>query len=219
MSKEQPKILIVEDELDQIEPMQAYFTRNGYAVLQTQNGHKALSIIKESKPDIVLLDLTLEQPLGGKAILEKLRKYDKDTKVIVMTGNLRIEDKEVESIRSLGISKFLYKPIVLSNLENLIKKLLGIEYIPLSPYKAQQTKISHQDLSVSTLIHDISNSLGVIRNKCENFTLDIEDNIHKDKSDKELVKIAVEIMKLVITTVDRATQAVEKISSIVKKNK
>ena len=214
--KRKPTIFIVEDEIDQIEPIRSYFTRRGYSILESRDGQKVLSIIKEKQPDIVLLDLTLDQPLSGKTILEKLRTYDKDTKVIVLTGNLRIEDEEVETIRSLGISEFLYKPIALSDLENLIKKLLGIEHLPSPLNKAKPAKVSRQDISISSLIHDLSNSLGIIRNKCENFTLNFEEGIYKNKSDKELLKMAVEIMNITIKAVDRTTEVVQRISSQIK---
>ena len=218
MTKRRPTILIVEDEIDQIEPIKSYFSRRDYSVLQTQSGQNALSIIKEKKPDIVLLDLTLDQPLSGKTILEKLRKYDKETKVIVLTGNLRIEDKEIESIRSIGISEFLYKPVILTDLENLIKDLLGIKHLPLSPCKTKQDRAYPKNIPISSLIHDLSNSLGVIRNKCENFTLNIEEGIYKNKSDKELLKMAMQIMNVTVKAVERTTKIVHNISKTVKKN-
>lgn len=214
--KKKPLILIVEDEIDQIEPISSYFTRRGFSILCTKDADEALSIIKEKRPDVVLMDLTLDSTLSGKTILEKLRTYDKETKVIVLTGNLRIEDKEVESIRSIGISEFLYKPVVLSNLENIIKSLLGIEHLEISSPKPKPAQPHGDDASVSSLIHDLSNSLGVIRNKCENFTLNLEDGIYKNKSDKELLKMATEIMHIAIKAVDRTTEVVQKISHQIK---
>lgn len=219
MVKDNPKILVVEDEPDVCNSLQSYFGRRGFLVSTTPSGTEALSIIKASQPDIVLLDLRLadETELNGVEVLKRLREYDKKTKVVVITGQL-YKPEQIEQIRSLGISEYLHKPIELEKLQNLLESILGRKFTSEVPVKITRPKES-ADISLGSIAHELSNLLGVIRNKCENFTLDIEDGISKNKSDKELLKTAVDIMNLIITTVDRATQAVERISSIVKKNK
>ncbi len=59
MSKEQPKILVVEDEPDVCNSFQSYFGRRGFLVSTTPSGTEALTIIKSSQPDLVILDLKL----------------------------------------------------------------------------------------------------------------------------------------------------------------
>lgn len=212
MSDKKHTILIVEDEVDQIDPIRSYFTRRGFEVIHTTDQEKALTIIKEKNPDIVLLDLTIDSPLSGRAMLQDLRSYDKNTKVIVLTGNQLIEDKDVESIRSLGISEFFYKPIVLEDLENIIKKLLGIEHALSASRQAEKPKVSIQSVSLRGFVHDLLGSLGVIRNKSENFTMNVKDGLYKDKSDKELFDMALKIMKDTQREIDSAVDIVRKIS-------
>jgi two-component system nitrogen regulation response regulator GlnG len=217
MSKDQPKILVVEDEPDVCDSFQSYFGRRGFLVSTTPSGSEALTIIKTSKPDIVILDLKLsdETDINGVDVLRTLRKNDKKTKVIVITGQM-FNDKEIDKIRSLGISEYLHKPVGLEKLQKIIERVLDKKLPSKSPVKATKSK-EPAEASLRSIVHELSNLLGIIRNKCENFTLDIEDGIHKDKSDKELLKMAVGIMNIVINTVERATQAVEKISNLVKK--
>ena len=218
MTKIQPKILVVEDEPDVCNSLQSYFGRRGFLVSTTPSGTEALSIIKTSKPDIVLLDLKLaeENDLNGVEVLKRLREHDKETKVIIITGQL-FKDEEIEKIRSLGISEYLHKPIELEKLQSLLESILGRKFPSEAPVKITKPT-GPEDISLSSIAHELSNLLGIIRNKCENFTLDLEEGIYKDKSDKELLRMAVEIMNIIITTVDRAAQAVEKISNLVKKN-
>jgi len=213
--QKRPHILIVEDEVVQMEYIKSYFSRRGFIVSQTTDGLEALAFIKRKKPDIVLLDLTLGSGLNGKAILERLRQFDKETRVIVLTGNFLIDDKEVQSLRCLGISRFLYKPVDLEKLEEIVKEIVGISDIALPKIKANAPTPKRRKLS--SLIHDLSNTLGVIRNKCENFKLNVEEEIYKDKSKKELIKISMEVMATVVRKVDRAMEAVRKISNQVKK--
>jgi CheY-like chemotaxis protein len=219
MSKEQPKILIVEDEPEVCNYLQSFFGRRGFLVSTTPSGKEALSIIKTSKPEVVLLDLKLAggNDLDGVEVLKTLRQHDKETKVIIITGQL-LNDKEIEKIRSLGITGYLHKPVELQRLQNILESILGGQFPSEVPVEITRP-IDPQDTSLSSIGHELSNLLGIVRSKCENFILDIEDGIYKDKSDKELVKIATEIMDIVLKTIDRATGVVNKISVIAKKNK
>ncbi|MFZ5800546.1 MAG: response regulator [Candidatus Omnitrophota bacterium] len=217
MSKDSPRILVVEDEPDVCNSLQSYFGRRGFLVSTTPSGLEALSIIETSKPDIVLLDLKLAagSGLNGKEVLKRLRERDKETKVIVITGHF-LKEEEIEEILSLGVSEYLNKPILLEKLQTMLEIILGrkISSEPAVPTAEPQAS---PDVSLSSIVHELSNQLGVIRNKCENFTLDIEDGISKNKSDRELLKAAVDIMNIIIATVDRAAQVVERIPRLVKK--
>lgn len=216
MSKGQPKILIVEDEPEVCNYLQSFFGRRGFLVSTTPSGKEALSIIKTSKPAVVLLDLKLND-LYGVEVLKILREHDKETKVIIITGQL-LNDEEIGKIRSLGITGYLHKPVELQRLQNILESILGGKLSVEAPIEITKP-ISPEDTSLRSIGHELSNLLGIIRSKCENFILDIEDGIYKDKSDKELVKIATEIMDIVLKTIDRTSGVVNKISGIAKKNK
>lgn len=219
MSKDNPKILVVEDEPDVCNSLQSYFGRRGFLVSTTPSGEEALYIIKASKPDIVLLDLKLadENKINGVEVLRRLRERDRETKVIIITGQ-EYNDEEVQRIRSLGISEYLQKPIMLEKLQTLLETILGRKFASEPVIQVAKPQVP-QDISLSSITHELSNLLGIIRNKCENFTLDIEDGISKNKSNEELLKTAVDIMNLIITTVDRATEAIQRISNLAKKDK
>ncbi len=112
--KAQPKILVVDDEPDIIASFQSFFGRRGFLVSTAASGKDALDIIKISRPDLVFLDLTLPE-LTGKEVLKELRTFDKKTKVVIITGHA-LESEDEEEFRSLGISAYLNKPIVLEKL-------------------------------------------------------------------------------------------------------
>ena len=117
MRSEKPKLLIVDDETDVCTCIQKYFGRRGFIVSTTGSGLEALSMIKASKPDIVLLDLTLNE-LNGQEVLERLREYDKETKVIVVSG-LQYP-KDIDKLYSLGINGYYVKPVVLKKMAKLL---------------------------------------------------------------------------------------------------
>lgn len=206
MSKDNPKILLVEDEPDVCSSIQSYLGRRGFLISTTASGSEALSLIPIAKPDIVILDLFLEE-LDGREVLKRLRAADKQTKVIVMTGQL-LPPEEIDRIVALGVSEYFYKPVSLENLESVIYKILGrLDSHPIVKIK----KSPQSQIPISSVAHKLSNLLGIIRNKCENFTLNIKDGIYDDKSQEELVKMSVDVMAKVMETVDDATKIIEKI--------
>jgi len=205
MAKEKCKILIVEDEPDTREYAQRYFENRGFIVSSTASGIEALSMIKDSQPDIVFLDINLPDA-NGIELLEKLRKYDRQTKIVMVSGQLSPE--KIKRIAELGVSGWRQKPTNLHELEELIHKVFEDEGSEIVLEKAEPRIIRK---SSNSIVHELSNILGIIRNKCENFTMNVEEGIYKDKTDGELVKMSVEIMKEIDQTIDRAAQVVQQI--------
>lgn len=120
---EKPKILVVDDEADVCSCLQRYFERRNFAVSTSGKGLEALSMMRSSKYDVVLLDLSLPD-LNGDRVLEELRKDDKETKVIIVTGN---EDaKEKARLGKLGIEEYCTKPVTPNKLLGVVHKALGL---------------------------------------------------------------------------------------------
>ena len=204
----QIKMLVVEDEPDVCTAVQRYFGKRGFIISTTGSGREALSMIKASQPDLVLLDITLND-LNGVEVLKHLREYDKETKVVIITGQM-YSPEEVESIVKLGISGYEHKPLILQYLEQLVNQITG--YKPTSQLiKTKRTHVKNEKGSSGSVRHKLKNLLGIIRNKCENFTLNLRDGIYDDKSQKELIKMSVEIMTDVIETVDKSMEVVNRI--------
>lgn len=207
MRKEKLKLLLVEDEPDICSTVQSYFGKRGFIVSTTGSGREALSMINASRPDLVLLDITLND-FSGVEVLKQLREYDKKTKVVIITGQL-YSHEEVNKIFKLGISDYRHKPLVLEEIAKVVYEILDERPLNISPSRSKKEK--HCDGSTSAIVHKLSNFLGIIRSKCENFTLNVEEGIYKDKSPQELVKMSVEIMKDVEDTVDKTMEVVEQI--------
>ena len=117
------KLLIAEDELSFAETLSAYFAEKGYEVHLAVSGERCLELIKETKPDVLLLDLRFE--LGfvtGEEIIEQVQQIAPSLQIVVMTG-YNAPDTE-QKIRKLGVFDFLHKPISLEQLEQTVKDAL-----------------------------------------------------------------------------------------------
>lgn len=219
MHKIKPRLLVVDDEPDQCDSIKNYFSRRNFVVQTASNGEDAISLIKETNPDLVLLDLKLTPDMNGKEVLRRLRLTDKGTKVVVITGDF-LNDDELKEITSYGIADFLNKPLNISTLEDLIKKVLNDKYpknIQVEQVKAP--KGASKDVSLRRVKHDLANVTNDISNKCELYVLNAEDGIYNDKTAEERLNMANEVIKSVLKSVDRLAELTNKLSSFVVKKK
>ncbi len=84
------KILIVDDEVEQIEFASIVLESSGYTPITAMDGKEAMKKVKAEKPDLILLDIMMPEQ-GGIGMYQDL-KHDKETKnipVIIVTGIAR----------------------------------------------------------------------------------------------------------------------------------
>lgn len=111
------KLLIVDDESDIREFAKSFFKKRGIDVFTASGGRQALDIIAKENPNLVLLDVRMEEMTGIEALRE-LRKINKDTKVVMVSG---VEDEEIVSeAKALGVVNFVHKPLILEELEKIV---------------------------------------------------------------------------------------------------
>jgi CheY-like chemotaxis protein len=80
-------ILVVDDEKDIVEFLKQLLEDNGYEVTPAYDGLEAMELVRESKPDLILLDLQMPEETGT-GLYRKLqhKKEFKDIPVIVISG-------------------------------------------------------------------------------------------------------------------------------------
>src|SRR5512140_1215345 len=116
---EKPFALIIEDDRDIAALFRHVLDIAGYRTELVMDGREAVERLKSSRPDIVLLDLTLPG-IPGPRVLERMRADSrfKDVPVVVVTAHAHIAD-------SLPVEPdlILLKPVNLSQLSNLVQRL------------------------------------------------------------------------------------------------
>jgi len=116
------RILIVDDAAIIRRSLQHIVEKAGHkAVGMTGDGQEAIKLYKELKPDLVTMDVWLGED-DGIRILESIRKYDPDAKVIMVTSTGWEEKKE--EARKLGAVGYIGKPFDAKSIADEIKRVM-----------------------------------------------------------------------------------------------
>lgn len=126
------KVLVVDDDPDVRLFNVTVVEENGYTPIEASNGEEGLKILKEQKPDLVILDVLMPRQSGIRLYRElKTDKSLKDTKVILLSGiaektflrsQKALTEFGGESIPAPEI--YLEKPVEPEELAEAIKKFL-----------------------------------------------------------------------------------------------
>jgi len=214
--KEKPRLLIVDDELDQSKLIQNCFLRKDFQVFTAETGELAVASIKKHKPDLILLDLKLPGSVKGKDVLRSLREYDKKTKVIIITGDL-LPPAEVKELTELGLAELVSKPVDLEDLEKIVRRALEESYPNAVRFEKVVPKKEAPVASLRRIVHDLANIASDISSKCELYILNEEEGLNKNRSERERLDETVNILKSVLNQSERLTDIVKKLSSFAKK--
>ncbi len=81
-------ILVVDDEDGVRESVREVLSDEGYRVLDTADGTQVLRIIKEQRPELVLLDIWMPQ-MDGIGLLKEIKSQEPDINVVMVSGHAR----------------------------------------------------------------------------------------------------------------------------------
>ena len=119
----QKRILIVDDEKFFIEPVKRLLEGLGYAIETAVDGITGLALARETKPDLIMLDLMLPGMNGYQVC--RLLKFDqqlKNTPVIIVSAKDGDRDREV-ALES-GAELYIVKPLDYQSLPAQLEKFL-----------------------------------------------------------------------------------------------
>lgn len=117
-----PKILVVDDEYEICSILEEYFTFRNFEVFTAQDGLSAVGKVKEEKPHVVLLDISMPV-MGGIEALVEIRKIDPFIGVIMVSAIT--DEGMIKKALDLGASDYITKPIDLANIESSVMKKIS----------------------------------------------------------------------------------------------
>ena len=117
-------VMIIEDNELNMKLFGDLLQVSGYETLQFDNGKNAVALVREHKPDLILIDIQLPE-VSGLDIIQWLKREDdlREIPVIAVTAFAMKGDEE--RIRQTGCDSYISKPIVVSEFISTVKRYLG----------------------------------------------------------------------------------------------
>lgn len=116
-------ILICDDAAFMRMMIKDILTKNGYNIVgEAENGVKAIEMYTETKPDLVLMDITMPE-MDGIGALKGIRAKDPNAQII-MCSAMGQQAMVIEAIQS-GAKDFIVKPFQAERVLEAVKKVIG----------------------------------------------------------------------------------------------
>ena len=113
-------ILLVDDDTGILETLQYLLLNEGYQVVAARDGQDAINQYKETKPDVVLMDIKMPIMNGFNAFF-RIKEFDKNANV-VLTSSYAIDNEEYQYAKKSGLVGMLSKPFTIEKIINMIDK-------------------------------------------------------------------------------------------------
>ena len=127
LSEPQPMaktVLIVEDNELNMKLFHDLLDAHGYKTLQTRNGMEALSLAREHRPDLILMDIQLPE-VSGLEVTKWLKEDDQLRKIPVVAVTAFAMKGDEERIREGGCEAYISKPISVSMFLDTVRQFIG----------------------------------------------------------------------------------------------
>ena len=121
------RILIVDDDEELVELLADIFIKDGrFDVRVANNGFDAGMLVKEFRPDVVVLDVMLPD-INGKEVCQRVRSDSTldDVRIICISG--MVESDKVADLKAAGANDFIQKPFAVEKLMECVCELLEME--------------------------------------------------------------------------------------------
>jgi excisionase family DNA binding protein len=121
------KAVVVDDDEELVELIRDALANDGRFEIRTaNNGFDAGMIVKEYRPDVIILDVMLPD-INGREVCQRIRSDSTldDVKVVCISG--MVEADKIDELKAAGANDFIQKPFEVEHLIEAICKLLDME--------------------------------------------------------------------------------------------
>ena len=146
------KVLIVDDEIDIVNTLQAYLSEKGYKTLGCTSGKGAIEALKKYDFDILLIDLMMPE-MNGIELLKSALEIDPHLIGIIITGKGTIESA-VDAMKA-GAFDYLLKPFEFALLSPILTRAM----------KVRELRKSEERYRI--LVDELTHEVGKLQNDCD----------------------------------------------------
>ena len=118
------KIAIIDDDPDIIDASSLVLTSKGHEVITANNPDDGYKIVKENSPDLIILDVMMNEPDDGFFLAQKFRKNNITTPIIMYTSVSKTTGIDYGVNEMVPVNEYVEKPISPEQLIEKVEKLL-----------------------------------------------------------------------------------------------
>jgi len=117
------RIMVVDDALFMRNMLKDIFTRAGYEIVaEAENGEAALALYRETRPDLVTMDIVMPKKSGLEALQEIMSSDPKAC--VVMVSALGQDSLVIEAVEA-GARDFIVKPFKEAKVIEIVRRITG----------------------------------------------------------------------------------------------
>jgi CheY-like chemotaxis protein len=125
---DKPKILVVDDNLQNLELILAYLEDLDCQMLSAEGGRQALDIIHSTPPDLILLDVMMPQ-ISGFEVCKQVKNNPDTAEIPIIMVTALNEMGDIERAIDSGTDDFLSKPVNKLELLTRVKTMLKLKHL------------------------------------------------------------------------------------------
>jgi CheY-like chemotaxis protein len=118
-----PVVVVAEDDEDILRLVATRLERDGYEVVQTRDGAQALGAVRERRPALALLDISMPA-LDGLEVLARIRGDEQLAGIRVVLLTAMAQEQDVRRAFEAGADGYVRKPFSLSELSTKVAELV-----------------------------------------------------------------------------------------------
>lgn len=117
-------IAIIDDDPDILDASTLILQAKGYQTITANNPYDGYKIITEQKPDLIILDVIMNEPDDGFYLAQKLRKENIKIPIIMYTSVSKAIGMDYGASEMVPVDEFVEKPISPEQLIEKVEKFL-----------------------------------------------------------------------------------------------
>ncbi|MBF0387003.1 MAG: response regulator [Candidatus Omnitrophica bacterium] len=201
------RILIADDEPEICDIVKRYLGKRLEAdIFTVDSGEQALALARDIKPDLLFLDVSLVGNLNGWQVVEELRKFDPQVRIVVVSGYGNIPEP-FAGLAAREVTEYLRKPVCIDDLYRVALKALGEKARYTQELFVPAPKPGDDKPLLERLAHDLSNVQMTIQMHCAHFLVSRQDGYYRQASSEAILKDAAESFE----TIQKKCAELEKI--------
>jgi two-component system, sensor histidine kinase and response regulator len=204
------KILIIDDEEIVLDSCTEILAFSYYQIETAGNGMQGLELMKELRPDLVIVDLKMPG-ISGLEVLENILIFDPTIVTIVITGYATVSSA-VEAMKK-GAYDYLPKPFTPDELRLIVKRGVEKRKLVLETISLRREKDMLRENFASIVSHELKSPLNAVQQNLFALTAELSGKLSEDQKNKfERMKSRIdELLNLIRTWLRMISVDIEKI--------